>query len=457
MAGNSSAALMGEDSILSLLIKCSLPSFLASLANASYNIVDTIFVGRIGSKAIAALSIVFPLQFTFGAVAMGIGIGTASYMSRSLGANKEQEANIAGNQIFFLSLVFTAITLVFGLTYLENILLLLGATPEILGLAMEYASVILWGSGTLFLLFMIIHVIRAEGNFMTTMKIIVFSCVANIVLDPIFIFYFNMGVRGAAIATVLARVLAIMQTAYYFKTGEIQFKINYLHMKPNLPILKEIFIVGVPSILLQTVSNISFVALNRVLAGFGYMSIAVMGLIQKLQMLIFMPCFGISQGLLPIIGYNFGAKNFLRVREALIKGIFAATGVVVPITILMYLFPEFFLRIFTKDPSVIETGRHAIRIIVLFYPFGGAHIVAIGFFQAIGKGSSSFTLVLLNKIILYIPFLLLLSRSFGLTGAWAATPLADGIAFIIIMFWVWLELKKYGLSLFKSLPVTKGV
>lgn len=427
-------ASMGEEKISRLLLRFSLPATLAMAVNASYNIVDTIFVGRLGSEAIAALSISFPIQMLLGAVAIGSGVGAASLISRSLGAGKEEEAATATGQVIFLSLAGGLVATLLGLLFLDPLLRLFGATPEIIWHTTEYMSVIVIGTTPLFLIMMLNHAIRAEGNALLPMMVLIISAVANIIMDPIFIFALGMGIRGAAVATVLAKLLGIAIQAWYFAAGKSPLNIRLKHMKPNLPVILDIYRVGLPSLLAQVFANVSVVFVNRMLGGFGHVPIAVMGLALRLHMFAFMPVLGIAQGVLPLIGYNFGAGKFRRIHEAMAQGAAAATVLVTLAGVLFFLSPRFFLSLFNADPQLLETGAGAVRIMVLTYPLIGIHTICVVFFLATGKGTLSLMLSLLRQFILYIPLAVILSRLFGLTGIWLATPLADFLAFAVTLY-----------------------
>ncbi|MDW7649867.1 MAG: MATE family efflux transporter, partial [Bacillota bacterium] len=416
---------MGEESISKLLIRFSLPATLAMLVNASYNIIDTIFVGRLGSDAIAALSVSFPIQMLLGALAIGTGVGAGSLISRSLGAENKDAAATAGGQVITLSLIFGLLATLIGLFYLRPLLSFFGATPEILDLTASYMSVIANGAVFLFMIMMLNHVIRAEGNAMLPMTVMIVSALANIILDPVFIFVLNMGVRGAAVATVLAKIIGVVMLLHYFITKKSALDVRKVHLRPDMKSIVDIYRVGLPMLLIQVAANTALIVANRILGGYGYIPIAILGLIVRLQMFAFMPAIGIAQGLLPIIGYNFGAGKFRRIGEALFKGSGAATVFTAISGVTFFLFPRFFLRIFSSDPELLRAGEAAVRIMVSMYPLLGIQTISIVFFQAIGKGMPSLWLSLLRQFLLYVPLLFLLPTRWGLTGIWLAAPVAD--------------------------------
>ncbi|MEW5920004.1 MAG: MATE family efflux transporter [Bacillota bacterium] len=446
--GTGASAGMGVENITRLLIRFSLPATFAMAIMASYNIIDTIFVGRLGGEAIAALSISFPIQMLFGALAVGTGTGAGSLISRSLGAGRYEDATIAAGQSIMLSIVFGLLAAIAGFFFLEPLLAFFGATPEIMGPTMEYMSVIIYGAGLILLIMILNHVIRAEGNAILPMKVMVLSAVTNIILDPIFIFVLKMGIRGAAVATVLAKIVGVVMLLCYFYSRKSSLKVRLAHLRPCGRSIMDIYRVGLPSLLIQVSQNVSLIVVNRILGNsYGYAPIAVMGLLVRFQMFAFMPVIGIAQGVLPIVGFNFGAKKMERIREAIFKGGGAATVLVTLTGIAFFLFPEFFLRFFTGEDELIKIGLGAVRIMVLMYPLIGAHTMAVVFFQGIGKGTSSLLLSVLRQFLLYIPFVLLMPRFYGLTGFWLATPLADLLAFIVTLALVSREFNRQGIPL----------
>lgn len=441
------AARMGEDSITSLMIRFSLPATLAMAVNASYSIVDTMFVGRLGGQAIAALSVSFPVQMILGAFGIGAGVGGASLLSRSLGAGKKGDAVLVVGQVIMLALAMGLLIALVGFFFLEPMMGVFGATPEIMDLTLDYMGIITGGAGLLFLVLMLNHAIRAEGNPILPMKVLIVTALVNIALDPLFIFVLDMGIRGAAVATVLAKVLGVIMLFWYYLAGRSSLRVRMVHLVPNGRIVVEIFRVGLPMFLIQVSNNLAMIAANRVLGSYGYVTIAVMGLMMRLQMFAFMPVIGIAQGVLPIIGYNFGAGKYLRIRETMYKGAGVSTLLVSLAALSFYAFPGFFLGLFSSEPELLEMGKESIRIMVLMYPLLGPQTMSVIFFQAIGKGIPSLWLSLLRQFILYVPFVLWLPGLLGLRGIWLATPLADLLAFVVTITRVSLEFKRQGIPL----------
>ncbi|HHU83388.1 MAG TPA: MATE family efflux transporter [Firmicutes bacterium] len=438
---------LGEEKITRLLLRFSLPAILAMAVNASYNIVDTIFVGKLGAKATAALSICYPVQMILGAVAIGTGIGAGSLIARSFGAKDQKKASLVAGQVFLLSMIFGLAATLTSLFFLRPLLVLFGATPEILEATVEYMSVIASGAFFLFFIMMMNHVTRAEGNPTLSMVVMISSAVINIILDPIFIFGLGMGIKGAAVATIIAKIAGAIIQSSYFLTGRSALTISWKHLRPNFRIIWDIYKVGLPSLLIQVSGNLAIIIANRILGGFSHIPIAVMGIVLRMQMLAFMPVIGISQGLIPIVGYNFGAQKPRRIREALYKGAAAGSLFSTLVGITFFLFPGFFLQIFTDDAGVLAVGTEALPIMVLIYPLLGPQSVSITFFQATGKALPSLLLSILRQFILYVPLLFFLPRFLGLPGIWAATPIADLLAFTITLSLVLREFRIQGIPL----------
>lgn len=444
---HNNTAQLGEESISKLLIRFSLPATTGMLVMATYNIVDTIFVGMLGSQAIAALSIAFPFQMLLGALGIGTGVGAASLISRSLGAGQKDVATRAVGQVITLSVIYGVLIALVGFLYLEPLLVIFGATPDIIDLTGEYVLVITSGSVMFFLIMALNNVVRGEGNPRLSMYVMIISAVTNIILDPIFIFTLGMGVRGAAIATVLAKIVGVAIMLRYVTSGQGVIKINLACLKPNLETIRKIYIIGLPAMVLQISTNLSLVIANNILAVYGHLAIASLGLIFRLFMFALMPVIGISQGLMPIIGFNFGAGKLDRIREALIKGVALSTVVVTFFGVLYFTWPAFFLGIFSREAELIAMGSRALRIMVIMFPVIGAQVVFSTYFQAAGKGIPSLLLSILREVIIFVPLLMIFSRIYGLDGVWISRPVSDLISFLVTYLLISRELKKQGIPL----------
>ncbi len=450
------AALMGEESIGRLLVRFSLPATVGMLVMATYNIVDTIFVGMLGSEAIAALSIAFPFQMLLGALGIGTGVGAASLISRSLGAGDEKTARNAVGQVISLSIIYGVVVALLGYIYLEPLLVLFGATPEILSLTGEYVIVITSGSVMFFLIMGLNNALRGEGSPTLSMYVMVISGLINIAIDPVFIFLLGMGVQGAAVATVLAKVVGVAMMIYHFTRGSSEIRIGFNCLLPRLATIRKIYVIGFPAMFLQISTNLSLVIANNILAAYGYLPIAALGLIFRLFMFALMPVIGIAQGLMPIIGYNFGAGKMTRIRESLVKGVVISTAIATFFGAIYFTWPGLFMSIFSREQELIALGSQALRIMVIMFPLIGAQVVFTVYFQGAGKGMPSFFLSILREVIFFIPLMLIMSSLLGLDGVWVSRPLSDLFAFLVTLMLITRELRRQGIPLRGTVLSTPG-
>ncbi len=424
-------ARMGAENITKLMIKFSLPSTVGMLVMATYNVMDTFFIGILGSEAIAALTIAYPIQMLLSSIGIGTGVGAASLVSRSLGMGNKDEAEKALGQVIGLSLIFSIIVAVAGFIFFEPILIIAGASPEILPLAAEYVLVITSGSLMVFLLLGLVDVLRAEGSPVLAMKVMIISGVLNIILDPIFIFMIGLEIKGAAVATVLAKVIGVFIILWRFigKKSVLRLRFKNLRLRKNTVL--NIYRIGIPAMILPFSINISLIVANSILSAYGHIPIAVMGLFFRLQMLAILPVIGFKQGLLPLIGYNYGAGMDHRIREILFIGVGISTIFISLLGVAYFVSPGFFLGFFTSEEELLELGIRAIRIMVIMFPLIGLQSMATVYFQAIGKGFPSLFLSLLREAMLFVPLILILSNIMGITGVWVSRPLSDFLAFLI--------------------------
>jgi len=442
---------LGKENISSLIFQYSLPATIGMVVAATYNIADTIFIGRLGSEAIAALSIAFPVQMFLAAIGVGVGVGAASLISRSLGAGDVRTAEKAIGQVISLALIFGLLVAVLSIFYLQPLLSLIGARGVVLSYAEDYTSAITAGSLFFFLILGMNNVVRAEGSPILSMQVMIGSSLLNIALDPIFIFTLGLEVQGAAIATVLAKALGAMVLLAHFISGRSNLTLSRQNLRLDWIIVKEIARIGSTSMLRLLAKNLSLAATNMVLAGYGHIPIAAMGLYFRLQSLIIMPVIGFSQGLLPVMGYNYGANNKERIRETVAKGFIISTAFITVLALVNFLIPTTLLSAFTSDPELLSLGSYALRIMILMFPLIGIQLIASVFFQAIGKAVPALILSLLREVMIFIPLLLIFSGYFGLDGVWIARPVSDFLAFTITIVMVASELGRQGIPLFKSI------
>ncbi len=424
---------LGKESIKKLLIKLSGPAIIGMIVLSLYNLVDAIFIGRfVGTLAIAGVAITFPFQMIVMALSLTIGIGASSIISRRLGEGQKKEAEIILGNFVSLTIISSLGVTVLGLLFLTPLLKIFGATQDILLPAQEYLGVIL--IGTLGLMFSASgnNVIRAEGNAKFAMAVMLVSAGMNIILDPIFIVVLNLGIKGAAWATVVSQYSsAALVFFYFFKSqGNLKIRLNYLLLK--FKTIKEIFIIGSSTFARQVSASLGAVIVNHAFGLYGgSLAIAAFGIIYRLLMFLLMPMFGIIQGLQPIVGYNYGAKKFNRVKEAVLLATKMTTLLAVSSYVFLMVFPKVFISMFTTDTELIVMSVRALRIVILFMPLIGFQVIAGGMFQSMGKAGPAFVLSLLRQTLLVIPLILILPTFFKLSGVWWTFPIADLAAGIV--------------------------
>lgn len=439
------SAMLGNEKIWRLLIKLSVPAMIGMIVQALYNVVDTIFVGQgVGVMAIAGISVAFPIQMMVMAFSQMFGIGGASIISRSLGEGNVEKAEKTMGNVFALVLIMSAIISVLGSIFVEPLLRLFGATDEILPYAAAYISIIL--KGTIFFSFSMAsnNIVRSEGNAKTAMTTMLISAGLNLILDPIFIFDtvpvlnipgLDLGIRGGALATVISQATTAIYLTFYFLRGKSTVSFSVKNLKLEFAIVKEIITIGFASFTRQIASSLMAIAINNSLATYGgSMSIAVYGVIMKLLQFSVMPLLGIVQGLQPIIGFNFGAKQLERVKEGIKLGIAAAVTLATVAYLAIMIFPEAIISIFSDDAQLQTSGVHAVRVVMLVMPLVGFQVVGASYFQAVGKAIPSLILSMSRQILFLIPLVLILPLFFELEGVWVAFPTADILSIAVTFF-----------------------
>jgi putative MATE family efflux protein len=438
--------MLANEKISKLLLKLSVPAIIGMLVQAFYNLVDTIFVGHAygtdSIQAIAGIAVAFPIQMIGMAVSLAIGIGGASIISRRMGEREMQKANKTFSNLIFLSILSSFLITGAGIYFIVPLLKIFGATDTILPYSLDYLEVILYGT-VLFSLAMVTNAVaRSEGNAKVAMASMMISGGLNIILDPVFIFGFGMGIRGAAIATVLAQAIGVIYITRYFLSGNSTLRFHPADLKPDIKIIKEVLAIGASPFARNVSSSFMVIILNNLLAFYGGdIAIAVFGIISKLLMFTLMPMFGIIQGLQPIVGFNYGAKNFERVKESVKLAILVTTGMSIAGFLLIYLFPEQLFSIFSADHQLIIEGKYAVRIVVMATPLVGFQVVGGALYQALGKAKPSLFLSMCRQVLFLIPLVLILPKYLELIGVWAAFPLADTLAFTVTLIMVIREFK----------------
>lgn len=427
------SAQLGTTPVRQLLIRMSAPAMVGLMVQALYNLTDTIFVGHgVGSLGIAGIAISFPIQILVMALAQWYGIGCSSIVSRRLGEGDREEARLALGNLFTLVILFSTLIATFGSLYLPSLLKIFGATEGILPYAAAYSRTILFGTPFFMFAMATNAVVRAEGNARVAMWTMIISGLLNIALDPLFIYGFKLGIQGAALATVLSQATTVLYLIYYFFGGRSSLRSQPHHFRLKWHIFWEATKVGMGSGIRASASSFTVIILNTALARYGGdIAIATFGVINRMIMFLFLPMFGIVQGMMPIVGYNYGAKQLNRVRQAVRLSNIVTSIMATGATVLFWAIPALLLRVFTRDPAVISLGAPATRIIILAFPTVGVQVVAAGMYQALGRAFPALVLALLRQVILLTPLIFLLPPQFGLSGIWMSFPISDGIAAVI--------------------------
>ncbi len=433
---------LGQGSIPGLLLRFSAPAIVGAVAQALYNIIDTVFVGQaIGKDGIAGTTVALPSMIVVLAFGMLVGFGAAALISIRLGQRRKDDAEaILGSALFLLVAASVAITAL-GLWFLDDILRACHASVVVLPLARSYLRIILLGTIFQNVLFGLNAAIRGEGNPRIAMLSMLISVLLNVILAPIFIFWFHWGMAGAALATVIAQGISATWVVAYFFSGASVLKFHARYLRPKWSTCVAIVKVGSPAFMMMLANAVLQVALDHQLGKFGQLSafggdtaISVWGIIYRVLMLIFMPIVGLNQGAQPIIGYNYGARQFDRVKRTLETAILAATAVTAFGFVMSMLFPTQLVRLFADKASdlrvLIPLGPHAMRICTLMLPLVGFQVVSTSYFQAVGKSKQAMILMLSRQVILLIPAVLILPHFMGLDGVWASLPTADFGSFV---------------------------
>lgn len=425
--------LLGTQKITTLLRNLSIPAMIGMFVMTLYNVVDTIFISYgVGIDAVAGTTVAFPLMMIVMAISAALGVGGASVISRRLGEQRGNEANLVFGNIISMIIVVSVVGLIIAFFSLEPLLVLFGATPSTLGYAMDYMFPIMFGTFFFSFGFATNNIVRSEGNARFAMMTMIVPAVINIALDPIFIFAMDMGVQGAAIATVISQASVTLMIFNYFLKGKSSLSLSMKDLALKWAILKEVMAIGMPAFVQQAAGSIMMIAINSMLIQFGSeFYVGIYGLIQRILMFTIIPIMGVMQGMMPIVGYNYGAKHYERMRETIWITMKIVTACATVITLLLVIIPSPFLRIFTADPEVIKEGSQAMRILFIAFFFVGVQVVAGGLYQALGKPKQALVLSLSRQILMLIPLVLILPHYFGVIGVWLAFPISDVLAFIL--------------------------
>ena len=423
-----------------LLLKQSAPAVIGMLVLALYNFIDSIFIGQyVGMEGIAAASVVFPIQMIIWAFAMAFGVGTASIISRKIGAKDYEQVWAVFGTFQLLTFSCVALLSVASLLFVPQLLEAFGATPEIMELSKSYLIPLLIGA--VFLAFEMSNnnIIRSVGHATKSMKIMLTSAITNLILDFLFMKIFGCGMAGAAWATVISWALSCVMMLWYYLSSKNIIPLAIKHFRINFQIAKEIILIGIPSLFRQIVASLTTMLINNYLRKYGGTeAIAIYGIVNKVLQLYMMPMFGIVQGMQPIIGYNYGAKNLERVKKVVLLWIQILTLFTTAISLIYWIVPTFLVPFFSPDAVLIAKTGTVLQIVVACFAVVGFQVVSSSMYQALGIVKKAFILTLLRQLIIFIPvfFLMLRLREDKLQAIWLSFPITDsiGVLFTLLIF-----------------------
>jgi putative MATE family efflux protein len=438
--------ILADTDIGALLWRLSIPATVGMAVMATYNLVDAIFIGRgVGTLGIAGLAICFPVQLVTLAVGQLIGMGGASIISRALGAGDQARAHRAFGNVLVLTIILSATLTAGGLFFIDPLLRLFGASEEILPYARDYLSVILWG--TAFRCYAMSHnnIIRSEGRAKVAMTTMLIGAGVNIVLDPILIFGLHMGMRGAALGTILAQACTTTFIAQYFLTGRSSLSMSVRDLRLAVGIVKETLAVGASSFGRMMAGSLTVIVLNHSLGYYGgNVAIAVYGILNRLLNFSFMPIMGFAQALQPVAGFNYGAQRYAMARQALRFSAVRSTWFGLGAFLVLMVFTRPAIMLFTNDPELIKLAVPSLRTIALAFPLLGLQMMGATMFLAFGRALQALFLTLSRQIIFLIPLVLTIPVILGVRGIFVAFPIADTLATTVTVLMLIHEFRRLG-------------
>lgn len=428
---------MGTMPVNRLLISMSFPMIISMLVQALYNVVDSIFVSQISENALTAVSLAFPIQNLMIAVGVGTGVGINALLSRSLGEKKFDEANKAANNGIFLAVMNYLLFLLIGIFFSKSFFQWQTNNKEIIEGGYYYLSICTICSFGLFGQLVFEKLMQSTGKTFYSMITQLTGAIVNIILDPILIFGMfglpKMGIAGAALATVIGQIMGMFMAIYLNKTKNDEIQIKIKGFRPSIKTIKKIYSVGIPSIIMSSISSVMTFGMNKILLVFTSTATAVFGVYFKLQSFVFMPIFGINNGMVPIVSYNYGAKNSSRIMKVVKISTIYAVGIMIIGLCIFQLFPIQLVRLFNASESLISIGIPALKIISLSFLFAGYSIIISSLLQALGNGVLSLIISVVRQLVVLLPTAYLLSKLCDLNFVWWAFPIAE-ISAVVLSF-----------------------
>jgi putative MATE family efflux protein len=436
-------ARLGTERLSKLLFRLSAPSIASMITISLYHLVDTFWLGQLSYQAIAAVTITFPFYIAAVAIGVGTGVGANAMASRRFGERNIEASNQVAGQIFPLTAVFGLIFTIIGILFARPVATLLGATPDIVAMTADYLVFIGWGMPFILFRLMSRNVFQAAGDAIKPMIFTIVGAVLNAILDPFFIFgwgpFPEMGVGGAGLATTISGGIAAVLSFYYLVGGKSVYRLKLHHLKPDLSIMAQIYRVGLPSILMELTETIVFILFQRIVAGFGSITLAALGIGIRVIDLAFMPIIGVAHGLLPIVGFCLGARLWQRLWSAVRLASLSLVVILGVATVFLEILAPQAIAIFNDNPELLAIAVPGIRIIISTLIVIGPAIMFITTFQGLSKGWTAISLSLVRELVFFIPAILILPRFMGLNGVWLSLPIADICGTAIAGFWLYRE------------------
>ena len=432
---------MGTMPVNKLLITMSVPMMMSMMVQALYNVVDSIFVARIEEDALTAVSMAFPLQMLMMALGLGAGVGVNALLSRSLGEKDYDSVNKAATNGIFLSACSYIIFLLVGLFLVKPFYHSQIDDPNIVGYGVTYLTICTTMSFGLYTQVIFERLLQSTGMTLYNMITQMTGAVINIILDPILIFGLlgapRMGIAGAAAATVTGQIIAGTLAVFINLKKNKEIHISFRRFRPDLNVIKRIYIVGFPSIIMQSIGSVMVYGMNRILGVFSATAVAVFGVYFKLQSFIFMPVFGLNNGMVPIVAYNYGAKNRLRMIRTIKLAITFAVVIMLAGTAIFEIFPAQLFALFDASAHMLEMGVPALRIIAVHFPVAAVCIIIGSVFQSLGNGVYSMIISIMRQIVVLLPAAYLLARTGYVNNVWWSLPIAEVMSLLCTLYFMW--------------------
>ena len=436
---------LGEGPILPLLLKMSWPSMLAMLSMALYNLMDTLWLARLSPQTIAAFTITFPIQMIFAAIGVGTGVGAGSYAARMFGAGEMDKARKTAGQVIILSVFSGVVLIAVTFSFPDLMLQIFGGTPDTIVLARRYVLWIVLGAPFLLFMMMANNLFRAEGQPNLSMYAILIFTLLGAVLDPLLIFgwcgFPALGIEGAAIAAVVGQTASGLLSLYFLLFRAPKFKLFLSDLKPDFNIIRCIYQTGLPSVLMNLVFTLVIIVYNHILAPYGLLALATLGICFRINGLVTMILFGIGHGVMPLVGFNLGARLYERLINTVKVAVYCSSFFAGISSILIIIFADSILSFFTNDQELIAIAAPALKIFVSPLILAGPSLVWINMFIGLGKGLTSMILLFIRDALFLIPLMYVFSLWIGRDGVWIAQPVSATAAFFVIMVWSYKELE----------------